>query len=166
MIPLAILGAVGCLMIGEAWLSLRHERLLRSRGAVEPAGDAFPAMQVAYPAGFVLLAIEGTVRGMPTAAWWGTGLAVLVAAKALKFWAVRALGERWSFRVLVLPGAPLVVGGPYRYLAHPNYVAVVGELLGMACLMGAAWTAPPVLGGFGWLLWRRIGIEHRALSRR
>ena len=75
-----------------------------------------------------------------------------------------ALGERWTFRVLVLPGVPLVGTGPYRYVSHPNYLAVVGELVGMAALMGATWSALPVWAGFGWLLARRIRVEERALG--
>lgn len=163
MVPLAILGVVGAIMIGETWVSARHERRLRSQGALEPSGDPFRLMQVAYPAAFVALTAEGVLRGLPDVVWWGSGLAIFLAAKALKFWAIEALGERWTFRVLVLPGAPLVDTGPYRYLPHPNYLAVVGELVGMAGLMGAAWSALPVWVGFGWLLVRRIRVEDRAL---
>ncbi len=164
MLPLAILSAVGAIMIGETWVSARHESRLRSRGALEPSDDLFRVMRVAYPAAFVVLTAEGLVRGLPDASWWGPGLAIFIAAKVLKGWAMAALGERWTFRVLVLPGVPLVGTGPYRYVSHPNYLAVVGELVGMAALMGATWSALPVWAGFGWLLERRIRVEERALG--
>ena len=60
-----------------------------------------------------------------------SGLVVFVVAKALKLWAIRSLGERWTFRVFVLPGSRLVTDGPYRWVRHPNYIAVVGELVGL-----------------------------------
>jgi methyltransferase len=91
------------------------------------------------------------------------GLAVFLCGKALKAWAIAALGERWTYKVLVVPGAPLVTGGPYRYLRHPNYHGVLGELVGMALIAGAVLTGPSGTLFFGWLLLRRIGAEERAL---
>jgi methyltransferase len=93
------------------------------------------------------------------------GLVVFGLAKALKLWAVRSLGERWSFRVLVLPGRALVAGGPYRWMRHPNYLAVLGEMAGVALTVWAPVTGPIALVAFGLLMWRRIGIEDRALGR-
>jgi methyltransferase len=92
-----------------------------------------------------------------------SGLLLFVASKALKYWAIAALGPRWSFRVLVLPRVPLVATGPYRYVAHPNYVAVVGELLGTAMMMKAQVTGPVALAVFGTLLAIRVRFETRAL---
>jgi len=94
------------------------------------------------------------------------GLAVFGLAKALKLWAIASLGERWSFRVLVLPGRALVARGPYRWMRHPNYLAVLGEISGVALTVWALVTGPLALAGFGALMWRRIGIEDRALDRR
>jgi methyltransferase len=92
------------------------------------------------------------------------GAMLLVAAKAIKFWAIATLGRRWTYRVLVLPGAPLVASGPYRFVRHPNYVGVVGELIAMALLSGARITGPLAVLVFGWLLVRRIAAEERALG--
>jgi methyltransferase len=85
-------------------------------------------------------------------------------AKALKAWAIQALGVRWTFRVLVLPGVPLVTRGPYALMRHPNYVAVVGELVGAALMFGSPVTGPVGLIAFGSLLRRRIAVEERALK--
>ncbi len=94
------------------------------------------------------------------------GLVVFGVAKALKAWAISSLGWRWTFRVLVPPGDPLVVRGPYRLLRHPNYVAVCGEIIGVALTVSAPITGAAALIGFGWLLLRRIAVEDRALGRR
>jgi methyltransferase len=94
------------------------------------------------------------------------GILIIAAAKLLKGWAIATLGVRWSYRVLVIPGAPLVSSGPYRWMRHPNYVGVVGELLGMAVLMAARVTGPVSLLFFSWLLHRRILAEERALGVR
>ena len=88
-----------------------------------------------------------------------------VLAKALKYWAITTLGPRWTFRVLVLPSAPLVATGPYRWLRHPNYVAVAGELIGAALVMSSGITGVVSLAVFGWLMLRRIVVEDRALGR-
>jgi methyltransferase len=90
---------------------------------------------------------------------------VLGLAKALKIWVISSLGWRWSFRVLVLPDVPLVSGGPYRLMRHPNYLAVMGELLGMLLIVFALMTGVIALIGFGLLLVRRIRVEDRALGR-
>jgi methyltransferase len=74
-----------------------------------------------------------------------------------------ALGRSWTFRVLVVPGDPLVADGPYRYLRHPNYVGVVGELVGAALMTGARLAGPTALIVFALLLARRIDVEARAL---
>ena len=151
------------LMLGEMRLSRRNERELRRAGAVEPPGDVYATMRWAYPMAFVVMAVDGAfAEAHPgRAAWAGAG--VLAAAKILKFWAIATLGRRWTFRVLVLPGAPLVTHGPYALVPHPNYVAVIGELAGMLLLVGAWITGPLVTLLFSLLLRRRIQVEDRAL---
>ena len=67
--------------------------------------------------------------------------------------------------MLVLPGRALVTGGPYRWMRHPNYLAVLGEILGVALIVWARTTGALALAGFGALMWRRIAIEDRALGR-
>jgi methyltransferase len=160
---LAWLIPVGVLMLLESRVSLRHERALRARGAREPDGDVYRRMQVAYPGGFVLMAIEGLMRGSASHAQLVMGIAVFAVAKALKYWAIVSLGPLWSFRVLVVPGAPLVTSGPYRFVRHPNYIAVMGEFIGGTLLLNA-----PVIGTlatilFALLIRRRVAIEEKAL---
>jgi methyltransferase len=157
------LSAIAVLMIAENRISRRHERALRARGAVEPAGDVFAWMRIVYPLAFVVPALEGWMRpGVPSAAW-GTGLALFAAAKALKYWAIASLGRLWTFRVLVVPGEPLVRRGPYRWVRHPNYIGVAGEIAGAAMWMGGLLSGAVFTILFGWLMLRRIRIEERAL---
>ena len=86
-------------------------------------------------------------------------------AKALKIWAISSLGAKWSYRVLVVPGEPLVTSGPYRFIPHPNYLAVVGEIVSVAAIVWAPLTGIVATIGFGRLMIARIRIEDRALGR-
>lgn len=151
-------------MLIEARRSAAHERTLRARHAVEPADDVIGMMQVAYPGAFALMLAEGIVRGAPRAGWLTGGLALYAAAKALKYWAIATLGSRWTFRVLVPPGAHRIATGPYRWLAHPNYIAVAGELTAVAIATRAVISGPVVTLGFILLMRRRVVVEERALS--
>lgn len=165
-IALGTLAAVVAVMAGEAVLSAVNADLLRKRGASEPPDDVYRTMQWAYPAVFVAITVEGVLTGPAPQLALGLGVVVFGLAKALKAWAIATLGWRWSFRVLVPPGVPPVVAGPYRVINHPNYVAVCGEIIGAALIVGAPWTGMLGLAGFAWLMRRRIAIEDRALGRR
>jgi methyltransferase len=165
MMSLAALVAIGLVMLAEARLSARHERALRARGACEPRDDVYPWMQIAYPGAFVLMTLEGFMRGVGPPVQLTAGALLFLAAKGLKYWAIVSLGPYWSFRVLVVPGAPLVTDGPYRFLRHPNYAAVIGELIGAAVLLNAPIAGPIATVFFGALIKRRIAVEEGALSR-
>jgi methyltransferase len=160
-----VLLAVVMSMLVEAAISTRHERRLRDRGAVEPPGDVYPIMRVAYPACFLAMAVEGTLVGPGSRPTIAIGFGVWALAKGLKWWAMAALGARWSFRVLVIPGEPLVGAGPYRIIRHPNYLAVCGELIGVAIMLQALTTGVIALVVFGGLMAWRIRVEERALGR-
>lgn len=160
----AILAAVLVMMLLELVVSRRNERIFRELGAVEAADDVYDVMRVAYPAAFIVMALEGMLTGTLSEPRIWAGAAVFAVGKAIKTWAIVSLGHRWTYRVLVLPGADLVRHGPYQWMRHPNYVGVVGELVGMALMAGAMITGPLATIGFGWLMWKRIGSEERALG--
>lgn len=153
------------IMVGEAVLSSFNERLLRSKGAIEPPDDVIGKMRWAYPLSFIVMGVEGAVTGPAPRDVLMWGLALFGFAKALKMWAIASLGSRWSYRVLVLPGAPLIETGPYRFLSHPNYLAVVGEIVSVAVIVWAPITGVLATIGFGLLMIARIRIEDRALGR-
>jgi methyltransferase len=161
-----ILVVVGVTMAAETALSFRHARVLLAAGAVEPRDDVYGWMSMTYPACFVAMIAEGVWRGVGPDRWLIVGAVTLALAKAVKYWAIWSLGPRWTFRVLVPPSAPLVTRGPYRFLRHPNYVAVMGEILGVALLCKAILTGSVSLLGFGALLQRRVAVEERALGLR
>ena len=162
-IPVAAFGLAGIvlMMLGELTLSRANERRLRARGAVFPRDDVYPTMQWAYPGCFVLMAVEGMVWGPPPGFTTWMGAVVLVLGKAFKAWVIASLGRRWSYRIVVLPGEALGRRGPYALMRHPNYVAIVGELVGMALLVGAAVTGPLATLFYVWLLRRRVLVEER-----
>jgi methyltransferase len=152
-------------MLVEARRAGRNERAQRSRGGVEPAGDVFAIMQMAYPGAFALMLAEGWWRGAPRSEWMAVGLVAFIAAKLLKWWAILTLGPSWTFRVIVVPGAALVARGPYRFVRHPNYVGVALELAGAGLMTGAAVSGPLAVVLFSILMRKRIGVEDRALGR-
>lgn len=153
------------IMVGEAILSSFNERQLRARGAIEPADDVISLMRFAYPGAFVAMGIEGALGGPAPPNILMLGLALFGLAKALKVWAISSLGSKWSYRVLVVPGDPLVVTGPYRFVSHPNYLAVAGEIVSVAAIVWAPITGVVAAIGFGWLMILRMKIEDRALGR-
>lgn len=161
--PLGALAVALLLMLAEAQRSRANARGLREAGAVEPAGDVYGLMSASYPGAFVAMALAG--------AWQSPGglsldgAVLFLAAKALKYWAIGTLGSRWTFRVLVPPQSVRVTSGPYRWIAHPNYVAVAGEMAGFARLVHAGWIGVAATLWFAWLMWRRIRVEERALAR-
>ena len=154
------------MMLAELRVSLVNERTLLARGAVAPPDPAYAGMRIAYPASFVAMGLEGAFSA-PAPGWLViAGAAVFVLGKLLKVWAITTLGPFWTFKVLVVPGETLVTRGPYAWVRHPNYVGVVGELVGVALITGARVTGPLSVAVFGWLLWRRIEAEERALGMR
>jgi methyltransferase len=164
----AALGAgavVFALMLGELWHSRRNERALRARGAVEPVDDVYAIMAWTYPAAFAAMIAEGAWLAQDPGAWRLAGLAIFAAGKALKYWAMASLGPLWSFRVLVLSGAPLVTRGPYAWMRHPNYLGIIGELAGTALFTGALVAGTLGTAAFALVLRRRIAVEEAALKR-
>jgi len=162
MIPLLLLLIVFVPMLFEARRAAANERAQLARGGVEARGDVYQTMRVAYPAAFLLMIGEGILRG-PSRLFLVTGIALFLAAKALKWSAILALGRSWTFRVITVPRDTLVREGPYRVFRHPNYVGVIGELAGVALMSGALVGGPLVTLGFGALILKRIAVEERAL---
>lgn len=153
-------------LLGDAILSARNEQYLRAAGAVEPPDDVYPIMRVVYPAAFLAMIGESLLRGGPPALWWGIGALIWLTARALKDWAIATLGDRWCFRVLPLPNLVLVTRGPYRWMRHPNYLAVAGEFVGAAVMLAAPVSGTLFTLAFLEIMRRRIKVEERALGIR
>lgn len=162
--PLLAVIVVSASMALEAWRSATNERWLLQRGARLVPDPSFPSMRVAYPLGFAVVMAEGWWRGAPWSRWALIGMSLLLLGKAVKLAAIVALGRRWSFRVLVQPGEPLVVRGVYAWLRHPNYVGVAGEVIGIGVWMQAPITGTLFAVTFGSILLWRIRVEECALA--
>lgn len=163
---LIVVGAVVvfAFMAVEALRAARNERAQRAHGGIEPPDDVYRWMQVAYPGAFAAMFAEAAIRHAPPLSLAIAGVAVFTLAKVVKWWAILTLGRFWTFRVIVIPGATLVSRGPYRFLRHPNYVGVIGELVGVGLLTGAVVSGPIVTALFAMLIRQRVAVEERALG--
>jgi len=148
----------------EMIVSARNGRHLRARGAREHGREHFPLLVVLHALFPLALSAEVLALHARPGALTPLWVALWLAAQGLRWSAMRALGEHWNIRVLVLPGAPLVRRGPYRWLRHPNYLAVAIELLA-APLMFGAWRTALAFSAANLLALRvRIRCEEAALA--
>ena len=149
----------------ELRLSRSHELALRKKGAYERGAGHYPLIVVLHAAWLLATLVEGWLRGAAELSpLWPPWVALFLGGQALRYWAILSLGERWTTRVIVLPGAPLVGSGPYKFLPHPNYLAVVLEIFAAPLMFGAWITAGvfTLLNAGGLLV--RIRAEERALG--
>ena len=149
----------------EVLVAERHRRRLLARGAVETGAGHYPWMVALHAAWLAAAPAEVWLLDRPFLPWLAFPmLALFLLATALRWWVIATLGERWTTRVLVLPGEPLVTGGPYRFLRHPNYLAVVLELATLPLVHTAWLTALLASLANAALLAVRISVEERALA--
>jgi methyltransferase len=160
-----LLLAVAGERVAELVVSQRHLRWARERGGVESGQGHYPAMVVLHVALLVGCLVEVHVLDRPFLSWLGWPMLILVAAaQALRWWCIATLGPQWNTRVVVVPGLPLVRTGPYAWLPHPNYVAVVAEGAALP-LVHTAWLTAVVFTALNaWLLSLRIRCENRVLD--
>ncbi|MBX3225859.1 MAG: hypothetical protein KIT84_30220 [Labilithrix sp.] len=149
----------------ELVLSKRHAEAILARGGVERGQGHYPfmvALHTAFLAGCVL---EPWLFARPFVPALGVPMLVLaLAAQGIRWWAIATLGVHWNTRVIVLPGARRIGGGPYRFFAHPNYVAVVLEGIALP-LVHMAWVTAAVFTLLNaWLLTVRVRAENAALA--
>lgn len=162
---LALVLAVAGERVAELVVSRRHEGPLRERGAREAGAGHYPVMVALHTGLLAAAPAEVLLLDRPFLPWLGgPTLALVAATMALRWWVIATLGERWTTRVWVLPGAPLVAAGPYRWLRHPNYLAVAVEVVALPLVHTAWWTAAVFGLGNLWLLAHRIRVEDRALA--
>jgi methyltransferase len=148
----------------ELVLARRHELRARARGAVERGRGHYPFIVALHILWLMSTLVEGLLRGPDFPAYWPVPLSMFLLAQPLRYWALFSLGENWNTRILVVPGAKPVRRGPYRYLSHPNYVAVVVEILTLPLIFGAWITALVFTALNAAVLSVRIREEDRALA--
>jgi methyltransferase len=162
----ALIGCVAVQRLIELQLSRRHLRALLARGGFEAAPRHYRAMVILHGAFLAACLLEVWLLQRPLLPLLAAAMAcVVVAAAALRVWAIATLGERWTTRIVCLPGTPRVVAGPYRFLRHPNYLAVVMEMAALPLLHGAWLTAIVFSAANTAMLAVRIPAEEAALGR-
>jgi methyltransferase len=157
-LSLAVLALVTLQRLAELALARRNTRLLLAQGGVEIAPGHYPAvvaLHAAWLSGLWLLALPRE----PNLAL----LAVFGVLQVGRGWVLASLGPHWTTRIIVVPGAPLVRSGPYRFLSHPNYLIVAGEILVLPLAFGLPLFALVFSGLNALVLWVRIRAEDAAL---
>jgi methyltransferase len=163
---LILLFAVGVERLAELVLAQRNLAWSRARGGVEIGAGHYPVMVALHLALLVGCVVEVAVMQRPfiPALGWPM-LALVVAAQGLRWWCITTLGRQWNTRVVVIPGAPRIDGGPYRWISHPNYVAVAVEGLALPLVHSAWVTALAFTTLNAALLSTRVSVENSALAR-
>ena len=154
-----ILGLVTLQRAGELVLSHYNTRRLMTRGAVEVAPRHYPLVVAVHAGWLISLWVLGHDRPINIVA-----LIVYLMLQGLRFWVMRTLGPRWTTRIIVLPGESLVSAGPYRFLAHPNYAVVAGEIAVLPLALGLPLVAVIFTVLNSAVLAIRIRAENRALD--
>lgn len=161
-----LIAAVALERIAELVVAQRNLAWSRTQGGVEFGASHYPVMVVLHT-GFLLACLaEVMLLDRPFLPWLGwPALVVVLLAQALRWWCIATLGHQWNTRVIVIPGAPRITTGPYRWVRHPNYVAVVLEIAALP-LVHTAWLTALVFSVANAMLLReRIRVENRALRR-
>ena len=162
---LLLIGAVAVERLAEVVVAECNRAWSRVHGGVELGTRHYPAMVMLHTgllAGCVAEPILLHRTFFPALGW--PMLTIVLAAQALRWWCITTLNHQWNTRVIVIPGAARIGGGPYRFVPHPNYVAVVAEGVALP-LVHSAWITALVFSILNaWLLRTRIRVENAALA--
>jgi methyltransferase len=160
-----LVAAVAVERVAELVVARRNLAWSKAQGGVEFGASHYPIMVVLHTGLLVgaLVEVIGLHRPFLPALGWPM-LAIVVAAQGLRWWCITTLGQQWNTRVVVIPGAQRVVGGPYRFFSHPNYVAVIAEGIALP-LVHTGWITALVFTVLNAALLRtRIRTENAALA--
>lgn len=157
--------AVALERLAELVVSRRNRAWSRAHGGLEFGAGHYPVMVVLHTGLLAGCLVETIALHRPFIAALGWPmLAIVLAAQGLRWWCIATLGRQWNTRVVVVPGAARVTRGPYRFLSHPNYVAVVAEGAALP-LVHTAWVTALVFTGLNAaLLTTRVKVENAALA--
>ena len=145
----------------------RNARKAFAHGAIEVGQVHYRVMVMLHTLFIASCAVEAVFfphAFAPIVAWIALGAELF--AQALRYWAVTTLGDRWNTRIIVSPDRAPVTGGPYRFMRHPNYLAVVIEFAAVPMIGGAIFTAIAFSIGNALILAVRIPAEERAMGTR
>lgn len=160
-----LIAAVAVERLAEVVVAERNRRWSRQRGGIEAGSGHYPVMVILHAALLVGCLVEVAALHRPFIPMLGLPmLALVVAAQVLRWWCITTLGRQWNTRVIVVPGAPRVTGGPYRWIPHPNYVAVMIEGIALPLVHGAWLTGVIFTVLNAALLRARVEVENTALA--
>jgi methyltransferase len=154
-----ILALVTLQRAGELVVARRNTQHLMARGAVEVATGHYPLIVVVHAGWLISLWLFS--RDQPVNA---IALAAYLVLQGLRGWVFWTLGRRWTTRIVIIPGETLVSAGPYRYLSHPNYAVVTGEIAVLPLVLYLPWLAAIFTALNAVVLAIRIRAENRALA--
>lgn len=142
-LTVAVLTAIAALRLGELAFSLWRLRADRRAGAAQPVPErGFPWIVAVHAGWFAGCALEASLRPAHPPSAWVAGAALLWAVSLLlRAWLMASLGRLWNVRIVARKAQPIVVRGPYAWVRHPNYLAVILEIAAVPLLLGAVWTA-------------------------
>ena len=157
-VPVVILALVTLQRLGELWLSNRHTKRLLAEGAHEVGASHYPLIVAVHA--LWLAALWWLALSQPVDGFW---LAVFIVIELTRIWVLASLGRRWTTRIIILPRAPLVRRGPYRWLNHPNYLVVIAEIAVLPLVFGL-WQVALIFSALNMaVLSIRVREENRAL---
>ena len=162
---LAILAALALERLFHLALARRNARRALAAGAIEHGRAHYPLIAAFHALFLISAAAEAIVlrRPFPGALGW-VALGGAAGAQALRYWSITTLGDRWNTRIIVFPAAPPVTGGPYRFMRHPNYLAVIAEMACVPLIHGCWLTAVAFSIGNAVMLRMRIRAEEAAMG--
>jgi methyltransferase len=153
-----ILALVTAERLAELWLARRNTAALLARGAVEVAARHYPLIVALHAVWLATLWLLGSTAEV-NLDW----LALFALLQLARLWVLATLGPRWTTRIIILPGAPLITSGPYRWLSHPNYAVVVAEIAVLPLCLGLPLVALIFTLANAAVLTLRITSENAAL---
>ncbi|MDT5336675.1 MAG: methyltransferase [Mycobacterium sp.] len=157
--------AIGLERLVELVVSRRNARWSIAQGGKEFGRGHYPAMVAMHTLLLVGCVVEVWTLHRPFIPWLGWPMLVIVMLSTVtRWWCATVLGKHWNPRVIVIPNAPLVQRGPYRWLHHPNYVAVVAEVVALPLVHSAWLTAVAFTTANALVLTVRIRTENEALG--
>jgi methyltransferase len=161
----ALFSCLILLRLGELILAERNRRWALAQGGLESDRRHYPVIVAVHVLFYLSLWLEWEYWSHGWNALWPVWLGLLAGAQIVRCWAILALGRHWNTRIIVLPKMKLVTRGPYRFIRHPNYLAVIIEFVAIPVLCGAYSTAVVFSLANAWILARRIPREERALRQ-
>ncbi len=157
-----IVGLVALQRLGELFYARANSRRLLARGGVEAGAGHYPLLVLLHGAWLIALAVA-VPRDAPIDLGF---LAVFLALQGGRLWVMKSLGRYWTTRIIIVPGAPVITSGPYRFVRHPNYWVVAGEIAVLPLVFGA-WEIAALFSLANLVLLRhRIRVEDEALAQR